>query len=358
MHLKSLATTTLSLTLTALFTSQALADNTPNAEDLVGKSYLGGHGIYIKTDNDRLLTDAKNSDIDHGSGLGLEYGFRISPFYEARLSFSHLNLNTDSKGYDVPSGSNTAFDLLYFPNQANFYVVGGAHFLDVDKSDLSAALGAGYRHYLSKNTALYVESQGQYQLDDNHFDVSSKLGFVYFFGVEEKSAPIVKKQEPTSVAPPADSDKDGVPDAMDKCPKTPMGDKVNSVGCTLFKEDVKTMALQVNFDNDKAVIKDQYLPEIKKAADFLNQYPEVELTIHGHTSAVGAEDYNQNLSQKRAQAIVDKLVKSFGIDASRLSAVGHGEAKLLDQANNAQAHAKNRRIEASAKVTKKKAIKR
>lgn len=358
MHLKSLAIKTLSITLTAMFSSAVLADNTPNADDLVGKSYLGGHGIYIKTDNDRLLTDAANSDIDHGSGLGLEYGYRISPFYEARFSFSHLNLNTDSKGYDVPSGSNTAFDLLYFPNKANFYVVGGAHFLDVDKSDLSAALGAGYRHYLSKNTALYIESQGQYQLDDNHFDVSSKLGFVYFFGVEEKTTPIVKKEEQTSFVPPLDSDNDGVPDAMDKCPKTPMGDKVNSVGCTLFKDDVKTMALQVNFDNDKAVVKEQYLPEIRRAAEFLNQYPEVELTIHGHTSSVGEAAYNQALSQKRAQAIVNKLVEEFGIDASRLSAIGHGEEQLLDATKSADAHAKNRRIEASAKVIKKKAIKR
>lgn len=358
MHLKSLATVTLSLTLTSIFSSQVLADNTPNAEDLVGKSYLGGHGIYIKTDNDRLFTDAANSDIDHGSGLGLEYGFRISPFYEARLSYSHLNLNTDSKGYDVPSGSNTAFDLLYFPNKANFYVIGGAHFLDVDKSDLSAALGAGYRHYLSKNTALYVESQGQYQLDDNHVDVSSKLGFVYFFGVEDKPTPIVKKEQRTANVVPTDTDKDGVPDAMDKCLNTPMGDKVNSVGCTLFKEDVKTMTLQVNFDNDKAVIKEQYLPELKKAADFLSQYPEVDLTIHGHTSAVGDDAYNQTLSQKRAQAIVHKLVEAFNIDASRLTAVGHGEQQLLDLGQSATAHAKNRRIEASAKVTKRKALKR
>lgn len=337
----------------SLASSAVFADNTPAAESLVGKTYLGGHGMYIKTDTDRLFTTNPNSEIDHGSGIGAELGYRISEFYEARLSLTDLNLNADHPAYDIPSGSSVAMDLLYFPNKANFYVVGGADFLDIDKSNLSADLGMGYRHYFSQNTALYVEGKGHYQLDDNYTDFSSKIGFIYYFGVEAASAKKPLPVNKVAAVTPVDSDKDGVIDSRDKCPSTPMVDKVDANGCTIFTKKREVIDLLINFDNDKSAIKPKYKAEVARVAKFMKLYPHSKLVINGHTSSVGSAKHNEKLSQSRAQAVVDMLVNGFGIAATRLEAKGYGESQLLNTANTAKAHAENRRIQATMKVTKK-----
>ncbi|MDO6427534.1 OmpA family protein [Thalassotalea sp. 1_MG-2023] len=365
MRTLSLATLGVTLALTSLTTSYALATEQPDAEELVGKNYLGAHGLHINTDDDRLITDPNfgTTSLDNGAGAGLELGYRITKDFEARLSYSYINLDAKDDRFDVASGTNTALDLLYFPYQKSFYMVAGANFLDVDHSNLSPGVGAGYRHYISNNAAFYLEGQGMYQLDDNHVDFVSKIGFIYYFGDIDSpaAAPAAKPVKPANNQQeqlPADSDKDGVPDAVDKCMNTPLNNKVNSVGCTIFMEREKVMDLSVHFAHDKYEVKPEALPEIERAAKFLKQYPQESITINGHTSAVGDDKYNQELSQKRAQAIVNILTEQFNIDSSRLTAEGHGESELLDSANTAAAHAKNRRIEARIVGTKRVPVQR
>lgn len=338
------------------------ANEQPTGESLVGHHYVGGHGMYISTDNDRLFTPNVNSTIDQASGFGGEFGYRISPFYEARLSFTKLNIDTDNNAYNVPSGSSTAFELLYFPYKKNMYVVAGADFLDVEKSNLSADLGLGYRHYLSENTALYFEGKSHYQFDNDYVDFSSKIGFVYYFGT--KPAPIkrqkkntVQRIEPAKIVE-KDTDLDGILDSQDNCANTPATDKVDGYGCTRFTDQQETMHLVVNFENNKSDVADTYFNEIEKVATFMSTYPHAQLAINGHTSSVGDAQYNQQLSEKRAQAIVDVLVEKFSISRDRLTAIGHGENQLLNKANSASAHAQNRRIEATIEGSKKVAEKR
>ena len=55
--------------------------------------------------------------------------------------------------------------------------------------------------------------------------------------------------------------------------------------------------------------------------------------LAGHTDAVGSEAYNQDLSERRAKAVLDYLVENFAIDPARLQSVGYGESRLLDAAN-------------------------
>ena len=340
----------------SLFSCAVNAVEQPSGEDLVGRSYLGLHGTYMKTDSDRkLIPTDSNSGFDHGSGAGIEYGYRISPWYEARLSYTNLNFETDARGYNEPSGSSTAFDLLYFPNKQNFYVFTGADFLDVDNSNLGAGIGAGYRYYFNDNVAMYAEAKGEYELDDNYTDFSSKIGLIYYFG-DSPSKPAT--QAAAASAKPVDSDKDGVFDHQDKCANTPVVDKVDTQGCTIFTTEQLTMELKVNFDNNKATVKPEYHEEIAQAAKFLTTYPHAKLTINGHTSSVGKAVYNKVLSEKRAQAVVDVLVNEFNIGKHRLTAVGHGEEQLLESANTPAAHAKNRRIEATVVVEKRVAAKR
>jgi OOP family OmpA-OmpF porin len=353
-----------------LFTT-VFANEQPLAEDLVGKFYGGAHLLYLNTDNDRMITPdpLKANDpfatADHGSGFGGELGYRFSESTEFRLSYSKINIDKKNSFFDKAYVAE--IDALYFPTKQNFYVLGGYGYLDVGQSKPSLDLGAGYRHYLSDNSAVYLEGKGHYQFSGHYQETSAHLGFVFFFGDESKSTSSRKSRASADknslaatpiVASAVDSDKDGVIDKVDNCPSTPLTDKVDNNGCTIFNEENSTMNLLVNFDNDKVNVKAEYFPEIKKMANLLQVFPSVSLVIEGHTSKVGSEVYNQKISQQRSNAIVDVLVNEFSIDRNRLTAVGHGEERLIDLGDDAEAHAKNRRIEAKVVVTKKVAVSR
>jgi len=355
------------------------AQEQPSAADLVGRAYVGIHGMKVNTDDDRTFSATSPDHIKHGSGFGGEIGYRLTEQGEIRFAYTDLNLVKSPGVYKTESGANIALNYLYFPTQQNFYVMGGASSLDVIDSEISANVGAGYRHYISERSAIYFEANGHYQFDNSHKDMSAQLGFIYFFGdakhytakkvvrnqsIESKPMPAATKVIAGPVASmsvesmPLDSDKDGVIDSKDNCNTTPMNDKVDNDGCTVFTQENDELNLHVNFDNAKAVVKAEYFNDIKVAADFLVKYPHVSLAINGHTSSQGNAAYNKSLSQQRAQAIVNVLTTQFGIVAERLTAQGFGEEQLLNSANTAKAHRENRRIEAKVMVTKKVAIKK
>ena len=357
----------------SFFFSSAFANEQPKAQDLVGKAYVGGHLLHMNTDNDRLSTTNPLSNIDHGSGFGGELGYRMTESTEFRLSYSKINLVNENNGFNAPNSSSAAAELLIFPTQQNFYIVGGLDYLDIVETEASVDLGLGYRHYLSERSAVYFEAKAHYQLLDYYKDTSAKIGFVYFFGEStkprrtKKAEPVSQKEAPVATTPMAakpvavvesDSDKDGVLDNKDNCSNTPMTDKVDQNGCTIFNDEKVRMNLLVNFDNNSSIVNPEYLDEIKDVAEFLTLYPHTSLIIEGHTSKSGSRGYNQRISQKRAQSIVNVLVNKFSIQPSRLVAMGYGEDRLINTEDNAAAHKQNRRITAEVEVTKQVATKR
>lgn len=353
-----------------LFTT-TFANEAPLAENLVGKFYGGAHLIYLNTDNDRPLTldplvaNDPYATKGHGSGFGGEVGYRFSESTEFRFSFSQINIDKKNSFFDKPYIAE--IDALYFPTKQNFYVLGGLGYLDVGQSKPSLDFGAGYRHYINDRAAVYFEGKGHYQIPGDYKESSAHLGFIFFFGDDSKSRPARKQKTSASksslvaapfIASAKDSDQDGIIDKNDHCANTPMSDKVDGKGCTVFSEENSTMNLLVNFDHDKVNVKTEYFPEIKKMANLLKLFPSVSLVIEGHTSKVGSEAYNKKISQQRSNAIVDVLVNQFNIDRARLTAVGYGEERLIDLGEGNAAHAKNRRIEAKVEVTKKVSVNR
>ena len=107
------------------------------------------------------------------------------------------------------------------------------------------------------------------------------------------------------------------------------------------------IVLHVLFDTNKAVVKAKYHNEIKKAADFLNKYDFVTGSIDGYTDNAGTYKYNQKLSQKRAEAVREYLIKNFAIKPDRLTAKGHSYDNPVASNKTAEGRAKNRRIEAN-----------
>ena len=102
--------------------------------------------------------------------------------------------------------------------------------------------------------------------------------------------------------------------------------------------------LLVFFDFDKADLKEESLPELDLAATFLREHPEVKVRIEGHTDDVGTDDYNLQLSRRRAEAVKKYLV-SKGIDEKRITTVGYGKSQPKVKDTTPEARAQNRRVE-------------
>lgn len=106
----------------------------------------------------------------------------------------------------------------------------------------------------------------------------------------------------------------------------------------------ETLALYLNFDNDKSTLNEKYLPEIDKIAHYLKSNPGLKIIISGHTDNQGSQDYNLQLSIKRAESIKSALIKK-GINKSRIQAIGRGESEPLAPNDSEENRFKNRRIE-------------
>lgn len=111
--------------------------------------------------------------------------------------------------------------------------------------------------------------------------------------------------------------------------------------------------LKVQFDSDKAVVKEKYHNEIKKVADFMNQYPKTNAVIEGHADNTHTAEYNQRLSEARASSVRQYLIDNFKIQASRLKAVGYGLTRPIASNNTEDGKQRNRRVQAVIKTVTK-----
>jgi len=104
-----------------------------------------------------------------------------------------------------------------------------------------------------------------------------------------------------------------------------------------------TLASEVSFDVNSATVKPSFKPSLGKVAEVLQRY-DSRVTVVGHTDSSGAESYNQQLSERRAQAVLDELVRQ-GVPYPRLSATGRGEYEPRADNASATGRAQNRRVE-------------
>ena len=103
-------------------------------------------------------------------------------------------------------------------------------------------------------------------------------------------------------------------------------------------------ANNVFFDFDKSNLKPESFVELDKLVELLKKNPTVKIEISGYTDDKGDEKYNQVLSQKRAESVMDYLIQK-GIDKIRLTAKGYGETQPIAPNDTEENKAKNRRTE-------------
>jgi len=186
-----------------------------------------------------------------------------------------------------------------------------------------------------------------------------------------------------------DADKDTIEDWTDMCPNTPAGMKVNALGCeidtdgdgvmdsvdkcpTVFAQTADgcppvaaaapepvpapapapaaapagkpIMTFEdVNFDFDKATLRPTAAAKIDKAVAYVKE-TEGEFELKGYADSIGSEAYNLKLSQRRADAVRNAMIKQ-GAPADRITAKGYGEASPAASNATKAGRAQNRRVE-------------
>jgi outer membrane protein OmpA-like peptidoglycan-associated protein len=147
-----------------------------------------------------------------------------------------------------------------------------------------------------------------------------------------------------------DTDGDEVPDNVDKCPEAsgpPENDgcPIDNPPLVVIESDRIRIKGNILFETGSATIQKQSLKLLDEVATVLARNPELgPVLIEGHTDNVGSDTLNLNLSQKRAQSVMDYLV-SKGIASERLRAKGFGETKPIATNGTPLGRAKNRRVE-------------
>lgn len=272
------------------------------------------------------------------------------------------------------------------------------------ESHLTGNVGAGVKYFLSQNVALRADVRYLRDVSDAENHLLSSAGVVFQFGLAPAAAAPVEAEKVAVVQQkiadlPADTDADGVADDVDRCPDTPAGVLVNAVGCpadadadgvpdyldqcaatpkaapvdasgcpvdsdrdgvfdyldrcmnTVVGASVDAdgcqtkLTLRINFANDSDIIDSQYDSEIAKAAQCIKDYPGNLVYIDGHTDSFGSADYNQNLSLRRARAVVNRLNEKFGISMQRMTARGFGETIPVADSRDPESRWMNRRVE-------------
>lgn len=102
--------------------------------------------------------------------------------------------------------------------------------------------------------------------------------------------------------------------------------------------------MTVNFDFDKSNVKPPYYPELDALAAKMEEDPDLDLIVEGHTDSVGSASYNKSLSLRRANSVKDYLVGQ-GADPARITAVGYGEEQPIADNATAAGRAQNRRTD-------------
>ncbi len=104
-----------------------------------------------------------------------------------------------------------------------------------------------------------------------------------------------------------------------------------------------TFKSDFSFGFDSAIIKPGAEDEIARVAEVLIKYPQTNISIEGHTDSKGTEEYNMDLSRRRAEAVKDSLI-SRGISSSRLQTIGFGESKPVATNDTEAGRQQNRRV--------------
>lgn len=306
-----------------------------------------------------IMDDDRNTE-DGDRLFGLSIGRHLGERWSLELNANGAKLD----GFEPYAGS---LDLLRVFRRsellAPYLTVGaGAMRNDAarDDTDFMAQAGVGLTWKLGDNrrgtSSFAVRPEVKARWDDagrdSFIDYIATLGFQFSFGAtrvarqpQPQAAAAPTPAPPPSAPPPvdaapSDADRDGVLDPSDRCLDTPAGVAVDSNGCTQRGEI--TLA-GVAFETNSATLTSASRAVLDPVATNLKKYPELHIELQGHTDSSGADQYNLDLSQRRADAVRDYLIAQ-GVEPAQVVARGYGEGQPIADNDMPDGRAQNRRV--------------
>ncbi|MDO8332091.1 MAG: OmpA family protein [Fluviicoccus sp.] len=364
-------------------------------------SPMAGYHVFDGDTRPDLTTPAKGMQDDGQYSLGL--GYRFNPAFGIEALVARVKTNEETPFGNVrATATPQSLDALYRFNADStlspFVLAGvGRNIYKADNGPGSFSngfgeVGGGLLWKVADRLSLRTEARYQHEPGKswNNWIAQAgvEIGFGSFAAKNEDSAPVTMAEpapQQVAVAPaapvapvvldddrdgvnndrdtcantpagaavdakgcPLDSDHDGVADYKDKCPDSKAGAVVDDKGCYVVLKNSESINLNVLFATGKSVILGDAGAELAKVADFMKKYPDANVAIEGHTDSRGQAAKNQTLSQQRAEAVREALVK-LGVDGARLKAVGYGSTQPVADNKTEEGRAKNRRVVATAK---------
>ena len=330
---------------------------TTESTSLISPSYIGILGIYTMADSDR---DISISDISHGAGIDLLYGWQSEKQWGYELHGFVETFETDdalrTDFYHYGLGA----DLFYaFGDRTHFtpfvLIGGGLSYNDIypntdesDDYDGFANAGVGFATGpLTKVGQLRLRGEVRYVYDnfaDGYGDVRYGLGIeipLFEERIIKLPPPVVETKVVETPTGLTDSDGDGVVDDKDQCPNTAAGARVDGVGCPLEK----VINLKgVTFEFNQTRLRPDAETILDWATEILKKYPDMQVEVSGHTDNIGSDSYNQKLSEGRAQSVRSYFV-SKGVPETQMTAKGYGESEPMADNESEEGRERNRRVE-------------
>ena len=341
-------------------------------------------GLYL---NPHIGTAAPGDTYDFDSDLvyGIGAGYRFNKDWSIEFVADRMESQVPDDDFDI-TVSNYRVDALYhLTKQKSFqpHLSAGLGAVEYDVSsgerntEALFNIGAGFIYPVSDRTNL----RGDIKIFHSHETLfagpMATFGVHHYLGAKNKPTRSPAKMPKTS----SDNDRDGVIDAMDKCPATTAGEQVDNNGCSLDRDadgvpdsrdecpnttnqnakidgsgcyvmgsETVTIHETFYFDNNSSVVKTEHAKGLRNLSNFIEKHPNTLFTVVGHTDAKGNAKYNQWLSSQRSTKIAKALVQKGGIGASRIEVESKGESELVTEDATSKAHASNRRVVVSAKT--------
>lgn len=343
----------------AALAAMLVAPFTAMAEE--GDWYVAASTMYFDDDGDRLIDDTLG-------GLQLQVGREMSE----RFSLEGLLGYHDIDGFPGQKHLELGINAIgsFMPDSAvSPYLMGGLGYLhaDVDLPDFGGLPAAGDTSGSATATAgvgvqvafgdspwsLRAEYRLRQTFSDSLLDQIGSIGVQYSFGgatapAATTAAPAEPPRQAEPVQPatpvraePTDADRDGVADDRDKCPGTAAGRDVDANGCEIPR------FRNVYFDTESAKLSDLGRRKLDETAEALERHPDLHVEIAGHADSRGPEDYNQALSERRADA-VKRYLEQQGVEPARMTTRGYGESRPAASNETVLGQADNRRVELHA----------
>lgn len=320
----------------AVATTLGLAAFVASAEDMYRGAWYALPGLsYMNTDSDL--------DADNGGGAFIKLGKELSPSWDIQggLGYNRADEDTGIAGVGGRYKQTTlGVDALYMFSRDKFrpFLLAGlgvarnnvdysnfAALNDRSKTSWLANVGLGAQYLFNDTFGLQADLRHQWTRSDakapgTSFDADGtigntllSLGAIFRFGAP---APVVAAVEPVPVAAPEPAPE---PVAAPVAVPEPCQPKFQTV----------TLQAERLFGFDKFKLNGDAVAEVDDVVATLKEHPEFDVVVvTGHTDRIGSEQYNQKLSEKRAEVIKQHLVK-HGIEESRILAVGKGESQPL-----------------------------